>query len=93
MNKIRDLRKSRRLTQKELADAAGLSIDTISRYERGDREPRITEMGMIAKALGCPAKDILMDDVPDPTPPPTQTKATKGAKTQAGAIKAQAVNE
>ena len=66
VHRIKELRKAKGMTQRELADTAGLAMDTISRYERGDREPRITEMSMIAKALGCPTKDILVDEADCP---------------------------
>ena len=89
MHRIRDLRKSKGFTQKKLADAAGLSMETLSRYERGEREHRITEMSMIAKALDCSIKDILLDEESNPTqPPPLSKKAAR----RAGA-KRRAVNE
>ena len=80
MHRIRELRKSKGWTQQKLADEAGLAMDTISRYERGDREPRITEMGMIAKALGCPTKDILVDEVDCPQSTPSREAKSGGSK-------------
>ena len=45
---LRNLRNSKNLTQKGLADKLGLSFSTISMYERGDREPGIETMEAIA---------------------------------------------
>lgn len=36
---LKDLRKSRNMTQKEVAAALGISQNSISMYERGEREP------------------------------------------------------
>lgn len=49
--KIRDRRKWRDLTQQQLADAAGISVMSIRRYESGEREPTEKVVEVIAKAL------------------------------------------
>lgn len=48
---IRDLRKSRGMTQQELADKSGVSLMSIRRYESGEREPRHDILKKIADAL------------------------------------------
>lgn len=38
---LREVRKSKGLTQKEVADALLISKDSLSRYERGEPDPRL----------------------------------------------------
>lgn len=52
MNYLRDLRKEKRLSQKDVALATGLTIATISRYETGKREMSIENAKKIANVLG-----------------------------------------
>ena len=40
--KLKDLRKSRNLKQKEVAEAINLTVNAISNYEQGLREPSLT---------------------------------------------------
>ncbi len=49
---VRALREGRGWTQEQLAEAAGLSRDAISRIERGDREPKLVTLEAIAAAVG-----------------------------------------
>lgn len=49
--RIKDLRKRRGMTQRELADAAGMSESALRSYELGDRNPKPIHLKMIAKAL------------------------------------------
>ena len=46
------------MSQKELADKVGLSEVTLSRYVNGVREPRVTTVIRIAKALECKVEDL-----------------------------------
>ena len=46
--RLKALRKSRHITQIKLAMDLNMSQNTISRYERGEREPGIAEMIAIA---------------------------------------------
>ena len=38
---LREVRKSKGLTQKEVAEALLISKDSLSRYERGEQDPRL----------------------------------------------------
>ncbi len=59
--RIAAARESARLTQAELAEMLGLrSPETISRYERGEREPRFSSLCRLATALGI-SVDALID--------------------------------
>lgn len=50
--KIRILRKTRGLTQQQLADLLGVQRATISNYEIGRRSPHIKELERLADILG-----------------------------------------
>lgn len=52
--RVRELREARGWSQRELAAAAGLSQDGVSRIERGGRSPRLDTLEEIATALGVP---------------------------------------
>lgn len=49
--RIHDLRKSAGLTQQELADQIGVSFQCISYAERGEREPKSTNLLKLANVL------------------------------------------
>jgi len=49
--RIRELRKLRRLTQKQLAEMTGIAEITIRQYESGKYTPKIAKIQMIASAL------------------------------------------
>jgi transcriptional regulator with XRE-family HTH domain len=46
------------MTQAQLAEAAGLSNDAVSRIERGDREARLITLERLASALGVQVADL-----------------------------------
>lgn len=50
-NRVKALRKARSLSQEELAEAIGKSVDTISNIERGFNSTRISTVFDIADAL------------------------------------------
>lgn len=65
-NRLRELRKAARLTQKELGEKAGFAQETISHYENDRRPLQLDHMRAIAKALDCTVADILDEqDNPD----------------------------
>ena len=56
-----ETRTARKLSRQELAELTGLAQETIARYERGDREPRTSELQRISSALGVTVS-CLMDE-------------------------------
>jgi transcriptional regulator with XRE-family HTH domain len=59
-SRIFKLRKQRRLTQRELAELAGVSVDLVSKLEQGVKQTaRITSLEKIAGALGVPLTGVL----------------------------------
>jgi transcriptional regulator with XRE-family HTH domain len=49
---LKEVRKARGVTQKALAQKTGLHITTIAYYEIDRREPKATQLKLIADALG-----------------------------------------
>ncbi len=50
------------MTQAELADAAGLTVSTVSRLESGLQAPRISTVRRIASALNVDPSELLQDE-------------------------------
>ncbi len=63
--KIREIRKARGLTQKELGEKAGIAEPTIRRYELGKLNPKIETVKKIADALGVDAAYLYSESVGD----------------------------
>lgn len=57
--RIRELRRARGWTQEELAQQAHLSPDIVSRIERGDRQPRLETLRLIAEAFDLSLTELL----------------------------------
>lgn len=54
-------RKRRALSMTALAELAGTHASEISRLERGQRDPRLSTMARLARALEIPLGDLLRD--------------------------------
>lgn len=76
--RLRALREKRGMTQRELADAIGVSRQAIGFYESGEREPDLTTIQKLAHALGT-SVSYLVGETDDPSPPPTVAAAHQGA--------------
>lgn len=59
MNKLKELRKGRNLTQKELAKLLGVDRSTIAQWERGENMPRTKMLIQIAKVFKCKVDTLL----------------------------------
>lgn len=59
MNNMRELRKKKKLTMKQLGQMVGVSESTISLYENGKHEPDIMTMILIADALETTVDNLL----------------------------------
>ncbi len=51
MSTLKEIREARFLSQRDLAEKAGVSVDTISRIERGLHHPRLCTIRWLAAAL------------------------------------------
>jgi len=56
---LREKRKARGLSQSELAAKAGSNKQTISRYERGERDPTVATVNKLAAALQITVTELL----------------------------------
>lgn len=64
--RLKELRKSKGISQLKLALDLSTSQNTISRYETGEREPGIHELIMIADYFNV-SLDYLLERTDDPT--------------------------
>lgn len=60
--RLRNLREWRNLSQEDLGHEAGLSRDSVIRYEAGSRAMRIDEIHLLTRALNVPPAWLLNDD-------------------------------
>ena len=58
-NNLRNLRKVKKVTQKEIADFLGVSNSAYSQYETGTREPSLEILSKLADYFGVTIDDIL----------------------------------
>jgi len=56
--KVQGLRLEAGITQEQLADAVGLTIESISNIERGIFGPKFDNLEKIAEVLGVPVKEL-----------------------------------
>ena len=61
--KIRAVRKERKMTQKRLGNILGMDTTRISQYETGQRNPKIETLSKIADALGVSVAELLPDEM------------------------------
>lgn len=57
--KIQEIRKQKKITQKELAELIGVATGTIQQYELGKRQPNLTQLEKIANALTVPLSALI----------------------------------
>lgn len=62
MNRISDLRKSKNLTQKELADRLNINSVTLSRYESGHRSPPIDTLKKLSEVFDGISIEYIMGE-------------------------------
>lgn len=59
MLQIRRWRKQAGLTQEKLADLVSVHLNTLSRWESGQREPRASEIAKLCEVLGVSEAELL----------------------------------
>ena len=67
--KIKEFRKARNITAKELASHIGVAESTMSLYENGKREPDFNTLVRIAKLLGTSVDNLLGNDTSESAHP------------------------
>ena len=58
-NRIKEARKARGITQKELARRLKVKPSTVSRLERKDTRPRLDTLKKVARALKCSVHELI----------------------------------
>jgi len=58
-NRIRELRKSKNLSQADLSHEADIPLSQIGRLERGETNPTISTLYVLAQALKVELKDLI----------------------------------
>ncbi len=79
LNKLKDWRKSKKLSQKKLADAAGLSLTTVRLLEMGKQKAQGKTLEKIADAI----RQINAGVIPETEPVEIVTPPRKKAKIEA----------
>ena len=64
-NRIKELRKEKKMSQTELAEIVGTTQNTISSLETGQYAPSAYLSGLISRALGCQWEDCFYYDTDD----------------------------
>ena len=60
--RLKQLRQARKLTQEQLAEAAGLSYKFVGEIERGVGNPTLSTLESLATALQVTVPDLLVDE-------------------------------
>lgn len=70
-DRLRKAREHAGMTQSELAEATGVSLNSLNRYEKGQRSPASDVVRAIAQATNVPLEWFYQDDTPQPPATPT----------------------
>lgn len=62
---LRVMRADKQMSQQDLADASGVGVDAIGKYERGESMPLLETSCKLASALGCTPNDLCEFPIPD----------------------------
>lgn len=62
---LKRIREDRGWTLEEMAEKLGSTKQVLSRYERGERTPKITMAARFAEILGVPLKELVGAETPD----------------------------
>ena len=59
MNRLKELRKEKKLTQQEVAEVLGVNEKTVSRWEKGENEIKLAQASMLAGYFSVPVWYLL----------------------------------
>lgn len=62
---LRNLRKSKRLSQEDLSEKVGVSRQSVSKWESGIAYPEMTNILILCKIFGCKINDLLSERIED----------------------------
>lgn len=61
MNKLRQIRRSKDISQEELAKALGVTQGAVSGWERGSWNPTLETLRKISRVLKCTVEELIGD--------------------------------
>jgi len=64
-NRVKELRTARAMTQEQLAEATGVSRQSINSIERNRYVPSLELALIFARVFGCPTDDIFSLETPE----------------------------
>lgn len=70
-DRLRKAREHAGMTQSELAEATGVSLNSLNRYEKGQRSPANDVVSAIAQATNVPLEWFYQDESAQPSTSPT----------------------
>lgn len=62
---LKELRKTKKLSQEDLAERVGVSRQSVSKWETGDAYPEMNNILMLCKIFNCKINDILSNNLED----------------------------
>lgn len=60
--KLKEIRKEQGMTQKELAALIGVSVDSVRRWEHGERQPKANDLALFALRMGVTDLNLLFKE-------------------------------
>ncbi len=60
---LQQARKQKKMTQADIAEACGMSVEAVSNIERGVNYPSFDNFFLICEKLGCSSGEVLSDAV------------------------------
>lgn len=59
MNRIREMRQKKQISQEELARLLGVDRSSVARWETGANHPRASKLMMLAKIFSCTLDELM----------------------------------
>lgn len=63
MNRIRELRQKKELSQEELARLLGVDRSAVAKWETGSNYPRVEKMMAMARIFGCSLDELMNEHI------------------------------
>ena len=83
---LKTLREDRKLSQEVVAEAAGVAVSQISRYENGTRDPKMSELIKLGRFFRVPPSAFFKEEPPATIEVPLLSWVSAGSLVDAGHI-------
>lgn len=67
MNRLKELREEKKITQQEVAEILGVNVKTVSRWEKGENEIKLAQANMLTDYFGVSVGYLLGYEVDNKT--------------------------